>query len=276
MGPEDYFEIYDSHAHYDDSAFQEDRAWLLEKQLPLSGVRCVINMGTRLLTCASTVGLSDLNPYIFAAVGIHPEEIDGSLPEDWLQCLRVWLERGDAVAVGEIGLDYHWEDCAPRERQREVFAAQLSLAKELDLPVCVHDRDAHADVLELLREYRPQGVLHCFSGSLEMAREILDLGMYIGIGGAVTFKNAKKILRVAAGIPLDRLLLETDAPYMAPEPHRGRRNDSSMIPHTAAKIAELRGITTREVLEASNQNIRRLFRLEGRIPRVTAQSPNAY
>lgn len=276
MGPEDYFEIYDSHAHYDDSAFQEDRAWLLEKQLPLSGVRCVINMGTRLLTCASTVGLSDLNPYIFAAVGIHPEEIDGSLPEDWLQCLRVWLERGDAVAVGEIGLDYHWEDCAPRERQREVFAAQLSLAKELDLPVCVHDRDAHADVLELLREYRPQGVLHCFSGSLEMAREILDLGMYIGIGGAVTFKNAKKILRVAAGIPLDRLLLETDAPYMAPEPYRGRRNDSSLIPHTAAKIAELRGITTREVLEASNRNIRRLFRLEGRIPRVTAQSPNAY
>ncbi len=276
MGPEDYFEIYDSHAHYDDSAFQEDRAWLLEKQLPLSGVRCVINMGTRLLTCASTVGLSDLNPYIFAAVGIHPEEIDGSLPEDWLQCLRVWLERGDAVAVGEIGLDYHWEDCASRERQREVFAAQLSLAKELDLPVCVHDRDAHADVLELLREYRPQGVLHCFSGSLEMAREILDLGMYIGIGGAVTFKNAKKILRVAAGIPLDRLLLETDAPYMAPEPYRGRRNDSSLIPHTAAKIAELRGITTREVLEASNQNIRRLFRLEGRIPRVTAQSQNVY
>ncbi len=275
MGPEDYFEIYDSHAHYDDSAFQEDRAWLLEKQLPLSGVRCVINMGTRLLTCASTVGLSDLNPYIFAAVGIHPEEIDGSLPEDWLQCLRVWLERGDAVAVGEIGLDYHWEDCAPRERQREVFAAQLSLAKELDLPVCVHDRDAHADVLELLREYGPQGVLHCFSGSLEMAREILDLGMYIGIGGAVTFKNAKKILRVAAGIPLDRLLLETDAPYMAPEPHRGRRNDSSLIPHTAAKIAELRGITTREVLESSNRNIRRLFRLEGRIPRITAQSPNA-
>lgn len=276
MGPEDYFEIYDSHAHYDDSAFDKDRAWLLEKQLPLSGVRCVINMGTRLLTCASTVGLSDLNPYIFAAVGIHPEEIDGSLPEDWLQCLRVWLERGDAVAVGEIGLDYHWEDCAPRERQREVFAAQLSLAKELDLPVCVHDRDAHADVLDLLREYRPQGVLHCFSGSLEMAREILDLGMYIGIGGAVTFKNAKKILRVAAGIPLDRLLLETDAPYMAPEPYRGRRNDSSLIPHTAAKIAELRGITTREVLEASNRNIRRLFRLEGRIPRITAQSPNAY
>ena len=263
MGPEDYFEIYDSHAHYDDSA------WLLEKQLPLSGVRCVINMGTRLLTCASTVGLSDLNPYIFAAVGIHPEEIDGSLPEDWLQCLRVWLERGDAVAVGEIGLDYHWEDCAPRERQREVFAAQLSLAKELNLPVCVHDRDAHADVLELLREYRPQGVLHCFSGSLEMAREILDLGMYIGIGGAVTFKNAKKILRVAAGIPLDRLLLETDAPYMAPDPYRGSRNDSSRIPVIAEKIAQLRGETTQSILEAAAENQRRLFRLDN-VPPHTA------
>ncbi len=276
MGPEDYFEIYDSHAHYDDSAFDKDRAWLLEKQLPLSGVRCVINMGTRLLTCASTVGLSDLNPYIFAAVGIHPEEIDESLPENWLDCLRVWLERGDAVAVGEIGLDYHWEDSAPRERQKEVFAAQLALAKELDLPVCVHDRDAHSDVLSLLREYRPQGVVHCFSGSLEMAREIISLGMYIGIGGAVTFKNAKKVLKVAQEIPLERLLLETDAPYMAPEPHRGKRNDSSLIPHTAAKIAELRGISTREVISASNENIRRLFRLEGRVPRITAPSPSTY
>lgn len=262
MGPEDYFEIYDSHAHYDDSAFDKDRAWLLEKQLPLSGVRCVINMGTRLLTCASTVGLSDLNPYIFAAVGIHPEEIDGSLPEDWLQCLRVWLERGDAVAVGEIGLDYHWEDCAPRERQREVFAAQLSLAKELDLPVCVHDRDAHADVLELLREYRPQGVLHCFSGSLEMAREILDLGMYIGIGGAVTFKNAKKVLRVAAGIPLDRLLLETDAPYMAPEPFRGKRCDSRYVCRVAETIAQIKGLSTETVAEATFQNGLKFFGLE--------------
>lgn len=276
MGPGEYLEIYDSHAHYDDSAFDQDRAWLLEKQLPLSGVRCVINMGTRLLTCASTVGLSDLNPYIFAAVGIHPEEIDENLPENWTDCLRVWLEQGDAVAVGEIGLDYHWPDSAPRERQKEVFAAQLALAKELDYPVCVHDRDAHADVLELLKEYRPEGVVHCFSGSAEMAREVAALGMYIGIGGAVTFKNAKKILQVAREIPLDRLLLETDAPYMAPEPHRGQRNDSSLIPCTAARIAELRGITTREVLEASNQNIRRLFRLEGRLPILSAPSPGAY
>lgn len=276
MGPGEYLEIYDSHAHYDDKAFDGDRAWLLEKHLPLSGVRCVINMGTRLLTCASTVGLADLNPYIFAAVGVHPEEIDDSLPENWLSCLRVWLEHGDAVAVGEIGLDYHWEDSAPRERQIEVFAAQLALSKELDFPVCVHDRDAHADVLALLKEYRPQGVVHCFSGSAEMAREIVGLGMYIGLGGAVTFKNARKVLQVAKEIPLDRLLLETDAPYMAPEPHRGRRCDSSMIPYAAARIAELRGITTREVLEASNQNIRRLFRLEGRIPSSNIPKPSTY
>lgn len=276
MGPDEYLEIYDSHAHYDDAAFDKDRAWLLEKHLPMSGVRCVINMGTRLLTCASTVGLSDLNPYIFAAVGIHPEEIDESLPEDWLDCLRVWLEHGDAVAVGEIGLDYHWPDSAPREKQIEVFSAQLALANELGFPVCVHDRDAHADVLALLKEYRPQGVVHCFSGSAEMAREIVGLGMYVGLGGAVTFKNARKALQVAREIPLDRLLLETDAPYMAPEPHRGHRNDSTLIPHTAARIAELRGITTREVLETSNANIRRLFRLEGRIPSASVPRPSTY
>lgn len=269
-------EIYDSHAHYDDDAFAEDRAWLLEKQLPLSGVRCVINMGTRLLTCASTVGLSDLNPYIFAAVGIHPEEVGEDLPDNYLQCLRVWLERGDVVAVGEIGLDYHWPDAAPRERQIQVFSDQLALANELGYPVCVHDRDAHQDVLELLKQYRPRGVVHCFSGSAEMAREVVGLGMYIGLGGAVTFKNARRAVRVAEEIPLDRLLLETDAPYMAPEPVRGRRNDSTNIPFIAQRIGEIRGISGAEVLAASNANIRRLFGLEGRIPSITAPKINAY
>jgi len=270
MGPNEHLEIYDSHAHYDDEAFDQDRAWLLEEHLPQNGVRCVINMGASLLTCASAVGLASMNPYIFAAVGVHPEEINQGLPEDWLPCLRTWLDRGDAVAVGEIGLDYHWKDNAPRERQMEVFAAQLALANELGYPVCVHDRDAHGDVLALLKQYRPQGVVHCFSGSAEMAREIVDLGMYIGLGGAVTFQNARKAPQVAKEVPLDRLLLETDAPYMAPEPYRGRRNDSTLIPHTARRIAQLRGISAQEVLEASNANIRRLFRLEGRIPSAPA------
>ena len=194
-------------------------------------------------------------------MGIHPTEIDGTLPENWLDCLKTWLLDPKVVAVGEIGLDYHWEDSAPRERQRQVFAAQLALANELNLPVCVHDRDAHADVLELLKQYRPQGVVHCFSGSVEMAREVLDLGLHIGIGGAVTFKNARRVLDVAREVPLDRLLLETDAPYMSPEPRRGTRNNSGNIPFIAEKIAQLRGLTTRQVIEASNANIRRLFRI---------------
>lgn len=266
--PEEFYpEIYDSHAHYDSESFDGDRGALLGRILPASGVCCVINQGTRIRSCASTVGLAGMYPYIFAAVGVHPEEIDDQLPEDYLDCLRVWLDHGDAVAVGEIGLDYHWDDCAPRERQLQVFEEQLALANEYGLPVCVHDRDAHQDTMELLRKYRPKGVLHCFSGSAEMAREVVDLGMYIGLGGAVTFKNARKALRVAESIPLDRLLLETDAPYMSPEPRRGRRNDSSNLVHVAKRIGELRGIPGRSVMEASNANIRRLFGLDGKIPR---------
>ena len=151
------------------------------------------------------------------------------------------------VAVGEIGLDYHWLDACPKERQQEVFAAQLELAQKLALPVVVHDREAHGDTVEFLRKYRPRGVVHCFSGSWETAREILGLGMYIGLGGVVTFKNARHAVEVAQNIPLDRLLLETDAPYMAPVPHRGKRNDSSLIPLVAEKIGELRGLEAQAV-----------------------------
>lgn len=262
MGPGEYLEIYDSHAHYDDKAFDSDRAWLLEKQLPLSGVRCVINMGTRLLTCASTVGLSDLNPYIFAAVGIHPEEIDDTLPENWLECLRVWLENGDAVAVGEIGLDYHWPDSAPRERQREVFAAQLALAKELNYPVCVHDRDAHQDVLALLREYRPQGVVHCFSGSAEMARELAGLGWMISFTGVLTYKNARKAVEAAQAVPLEHIMIETDSPYMAPVPHRGERNHSGHVELVCRRLAELKGIAPDECSIITQGNGRRFFHIQ--------------
>ena len=263
MPPEEYYPIYDSHAHYDDEAFDSDRVQLLEHDLPANGVRCVINMGTRLISCARSVGLADCNPYFCAAVGIHPQEIDDSLPENWLDCIKVYLQgSGKVVAVGEIGLDYHWPDLAPRERQMQVFAAQLELANQFDIPVCVHDRDAHQDTMELLRQYQPKGVVHCFSGSLEMARDIVDLGMYIGIGGSVTFKNARKILDVAREIPLDRIVLETDAPYLSPDPYRGKRNDSTNIPLAAAKIAQLRGIDTKQVMDASNSNIRRLFMLD--------------
>lgn len=268
MPMEHSYLIYDSHAHYEDAAFDEDRAQLLGEVLPQAGVRCVLNMGTRIRSCAAAMGLAGTYPYIYAAVGIHPEEVDDGLPENWIDCLRAWLE-GGAVAVGEIGLDYHWKDSAPRDRQIQIFTAQLELANQMGFPVCVHDRDAHSDVLELLKLYHPQGVVHCFSGSTEMARALVDLGMYIGIGGAVTFKNARRVVEVVKNLPLERLLLETDAPYMAPDPYRGSRNDSSRIPVIAEKIAQLRGETTQSILEAAAENQRRLFRLDS-VPPHTA------
>lgn len=250
--------IFDSHAHYDDEQFDADREELLETRLPAAGVCGVLNMGSDLESCQATLALTRRYDYIYGAVGIHPE-CARDLPEHWLSDLRDMLAEEKIVAVGEIGLDYHWLDECPKERQQEVFAAQLELANELSLPVAVHDREAHADTLGFLKEYRPRGVVHCYSGSWEMARELLNLGFYLGIGGVVTFKNARHVVEVAQKMPLDRLLLETDAPYMAPVPHRGKRNDSSLIALVAEKIAELRGITAEEVLAAARENTRTLF-----------------
>lgn len=252
--------IFDSHAHYDDEQFDPDREELLGRILPEKGVCGIVNMGADLQGCYDTAALTEQYEYIYGAVGIHPENAK-ILPENWLETLRELLKKDKIVAVGEIGLDYHWLDECPKERQREVFAAQLELANELSLPVAVHDREAHGDTLEFLKRYRPQGVVHCFSGSVEMAREVLKLGMYIGLGGAVTFKNARHSVEIARELPLDRLLLETDAPYMAPVPHRGKRNDSSLIPCAAEKIAELRGETAETILNAAAENARRLFNI---------------
>ena len=164
------------------------------------------------------------------------------------------------VAIGEIGLDYHWMT-STKEVQREFFRAQTELAKRLDMPVIVHDREAHGDTLDILKELKPKGVLHCFSGSVEMAREIIKLGMYIGLNGVVTFKNARKSLEVVKDIPLERLVLETDCPYLAPVPHRGKRNDSSYIPHIAERIGEVLGMNAQEILDITNENAKRLFEL---------------
>ena len=174
-----------------------------------------------------------------------------------------WLEGEKVVAVGEVGLDYHWLDACPKGRQQEVFAAQLGLANRLGYPVVVHDREAHADTLSFLEKHRPQGVVHCFSGSVEMARQVLALGMYIGLGGVVTFKNARHAVDVAREIPLERLLVETDAPYMAPVPCRGKRNDSSLIAYVIEKIGEIRGIEPQVVANAAIANTRELFSLPG-------------
>lgn len=248
--------IFDTHAHYDDEAFDEDREILLSS-LNGRGVSLVIDCGCDVASSKKAIELSEKYDFIYAAVGIHPHEAEEAGEND-LDEIRRLLKHKKAVAIGEIGLDYHY-DFSPRELQKEYFEKQIVLAKELDMPIIVHDREAHEDTLELLRKYKPQGVLHCFSGSVESAKEIISLGMYIGLGGAVTFKNARKPLEVAEFVPLDRLLLETDAPYMTPVPFRGKRNDSSLIPYTAIKIAEVKGLDPQTVVNAANENGKRLF-----------------
>lgn len=248
--------IFDTHAHYDDEAFDEDREILLSS-LKGRGVSLVIDCGCDAASSKKAIELSDKYDFIYAAVGIHPHEAEEADEND-LNEIRRLLKHKKAVAIGEIGLDYHY-DFSPRELQKEYFEKQIVLAKELDMPIIVHDREAHEDTLALLRKYKPKGVLHCFSGSVESAKEIISLGMYIGLGGAVTFKNARKPLEVAEFVPLDRLLLETDAPYMTPVPFRGKRNDSSLIPYTAIKIAEVKGLDPQTVVNAANENGKRLF-----------------
>lgn len=251
-----YSNIFDSHAHYDDSRFDEDRDELL-CSLKDEGVSYVVNCGCDLRTCLKTLEISEKHDFLYAALGVHPHEAEETTEEDLAEIRKLYCNK-KVVAVGEIGLDYHY-DFSPREIQKEVFEKQLILANELDLPVIVHDRESHEDTMNLLKKHRPKGVVHCFSGSVEMAKEIVKLGMYIGLGGAVTFKNAKKPIEVAEYIPLEYLLLETDAPYMTPVPHRGERCHSGHIALTAEKIAEVKGMDTQELIDRCNENAKRLF-----------------
>lgn len=248
--------IFDTHAHYDDEAFDSDRDTLLPS-LKSKGVGYVIDCGCDVASSEKAIELSEKYDFIYAAVGIHPHEAEGAKDGD-LEIIKRLIEHEKVVAIGEIGLDYHY-DFSPRELQKEYFEKQIILANELDMPIIVHDREAHEDTMQLLRKYKPKGVLHCFSGSVETAKEIISLGMYIGLGGAVTFKNAKKPIEVAEYLPLDRLLLETDAPYMSPVPYRGKRNDSSLIPYAALKIAEAKGMEAQSVIDAACENAKRLF-----------------
>lgn len=251
--------IFDSHAHYDAEQFDPDRDAVLSA-LPAAGVCGVIQCATDPVSIQKSLVLAEAYPYIRVAVGIHPEFVAQATP-DWLTAVRRAAAHPAVCAIGEIGLDYYWEENAPREVQLQWCRQQIELAKELDLPVILHDREAHEDTLNLIRETRPRGVVHCFSGSAEMARQVTDLGMYVGLGGAVTFKNARKPVEVAASLPLDRLLVETDAPYMAPVPFRGKRCDSGLIAHTATRIAEIRGMEVDTLLDATRENANRLFGL---------------
>ncbi|MDR1563486.1 MAG: TatD family hydrolase [Oscillospiraceae bacterium] len=251
--------IFDSHAHYDDDSFDIDRSGVLSL-LPQNGVELVINAASNLDSAQKGIAYAKEFAHIYAAVGIHPHDA-AKAPVDYLHTLRTMAAESKVCAIGEIGLDYHY-DFSPREVQRAVFEAQLLLANELDLPVIIHDREAHGDMYELLKKMRPKsGVLHCFSGGVELLKETLSLGLYIGLGGAVTFKNAKKPIEVAAAVPLERLLLETDAPYMSPVPFRGKRCESPMIALVAQKISEIKGVSVEEVIGVTNQNARQLFKI---------------
>ena len=254
-----YTNIFDSHAHYTDKAFNDDRENMLGS-LKESGISGVINCGADMESSVSSVELAEQYDYIYAACGVHPEEAD-KVPENYIEILRKLAQNKKCVAIGEIGLDYYWRQDTKKE-QKELFENQILLAKELDLPIIVHDREAHGDTLEILKKHKPKGVLHCFSGSPETAEEILKLGMYIGLGGALTFKNARKSVEVAEMLPLDRLLLETDCPYMAPVPFRGKRNHSGYIPYIAEKVAEIKGIDPQTVLDITNKNTRDLFKIK--------------
>lgn len=248
--------IFDSHAHYTDKAFNDDRTDLLGS-LKESGICGVINCGADLESSKGSLALSREYDYIYAACGVHPEEVDG-LPENYIDLLREMAQNKKCVAIGEIGLDYYWRQ-DNKELQKMVFEEQLLLAKELDLPVIIHDREAHEDTLRILKKHKPKGVLHCFSGSVETAKEVLKLGMYIGLGGAVTFKKAKKPVEVAEMLPLDRLLLETDCPYMAPVPMRGKRNNSAYIQYIAEKIGEIKDIDPQIIANNATENTKKLF-----------------
>lgn len=250
-----YSNIFDAHAHYDDKWFDNDRNELLNS-LPKRGVRGVVNNAVDLRTAQSCIDFAEKYDYFYAAVGFHPENLD-DVPGDYLDRLSGLCAHKKVVAIGETGLDYHWD--TPRALQKRVFEEQIKLSLELKMPLVVHDREAHKDTFDFLKKYRPDALVHCFSGSVELMREAVRLGMYISLGGVVTFKNARHSVDVAREIPIDRLLLETDAPYMAPVPFRGKRCDSAMIIFTAERIASLRGLGVQELLDITAENAQRFY-----------------
>lgn len=250
--------IIDTHAHYDDEAFDNDREGLIASMLENS-VDKIINMGCSIERSQRAVALAENFSQVYAAVGIHPEDCD-NLPENYLEILENLAKHQKVKAIGEIGLDYHYEGFN-RELQLRIFVEQLELAKKLALPVVIHARDATSDMMEILREYKPNGVLHCFSGSAETAAEVIELGLYISFTGVLTFKNAKKAINACKIVPDDRLMLETDCPYMAPEPFRGKRCDSSLTYYTAQKAAEIRETNVETLIKKCNENAVRFFNL---------------
>lgn len=251
--------IFESHAHYDDEAFDEDRETLL-RSLPENGIDTVINIGAGIDSCKGTIALMEQYPFIYGAIGVHPGET-GELSDADLAWFRQSCALEKVVAVGEIGLDYHWKE-PEAAVQKKWFERQLEMAREVNLPVIIHSRDAAKDTLDIMKNFRAQelgGVIHCFSYTKEIAREYLEMGFYFGIGGVITFENARKLKEAVAYIPMENILLETDSPYLSPAPHRGKRNSSLNLPYIAKEIAAIKGMEYEEVLAATHQNAEKLF-----------------
>ena len=253
--------IFETHAHYDDERFAEDRDTLLAS-MPERGIGRIINVGSTLASTKETLAIAQRYPYVYAAVGVHPSEI-GDLNEETFAWLREQTRQEKTVAVGEIGLDYYWDkEPEVQEAQRYWFRRQMELAREETLPVIIHSRDAAEDTMRLMQEIHAEeipGVIHCYSYSKEMAIEFVKMGYRIGVGGVVTFKNARKLKETVEAVPMEAILLETDCPYMAPEPHRGTRNDSSNIPYVVNTIAQIKGSSADEVEQITWENAMRLF-----------------
>lgn len=253
--------LFDTHAHYNDDAFDQNRKGLLDA-LPDAGVGAVVIPGVDVESSRSALALAENRPWLFAAAGIHPEDCAGCTAADF-SAIRDLCREKKVVAIGEIGLDYYWAENPPKEFQQMVFRRQLELALELELPVIVHDREAHGDSLEIVKEFPGvRGVFHCFSGSPEMAEALIKRGWYLGIDGPITYKNARRAPEVAEVIPLERIVVETDAPYLTPEPFRGKRNDSRYLPYVIEKMARWKGVTPEELTEITFANGKRLFGLE--------------
>ncbi|MBQ9757183.1 MAG: TatD family hydrolase [Clostridia bacterium] len=252
--------LYDTHAHLDDNMFDSDRNAVIEK-IKNSNVGLLNNIASDMESSKASIALAEKYDFVYASVGVHPS-CTGAMTNEDILALKELSKHPKVVAIGEIGLDYHYDDTEP-ETQKQWFRAQLDLAKELDMPVIIHDRESKGECIEILREKGiKKCVFHCFSGSAETAKELLKMGYFISFTGVVTFKNARRAIEAVKEIPLDRLFIETDCPYMAPEPFRGTRNDSSMVFRVAEKIAEIKGVSTDEVIRTTRENAIRFFGIE--------------
>ncbi len=252
--------LFDTHAHYDSHKFDADRDAVLSS-LPEKGVSLVVDPGCDLESSAMAVELAQQWPFLYAAVGVHPEDC-ADWEDDWPDLIAELAEAPKVVAIGEIGLDYYWKENPPRELQQEVFRAQMALAEALDLPVIVHDREAHGDCMDIVRRFpHVRGVFHCYSGSAEMAKELVRLGWMISFTGALTYPNARKAVEAAQAVPMDRIMIETDSPYMAPVPCRGRRCDSSLVIHTCARLSEIKGLSLEECARITLENGKRFYNI---------------